>query len=413
MKRLFNLFRSTFFLYGAQIASLLLGWGVARLNVTYLSVDEYGQFNFFITIVNVSFIFFTLGLFEASSRLLAVSEKPTDSRRMISASLLSTLIAYVIFTLFLLFANPHFHLFFAVDISVLMNLFFPLAGIYLLYDFWQKILRGTGKIFQLSWFLVLPRVLYFLFLVLLVYFQQFGLSQSVLFNLVSFAVIFLLYLVWEPLDFSNIRESLTRLLREVRRYGLHMYGAELIQALLFHLDKLLIAYFLDAEQLAYYSLAFTITMPLTLFSNSLSTAHYRRFTREMVIDRKILLLNLLWVIISLVLLVFFGSWIVEFLFSEKYSYSTPVLIPLALAFGISGQSKIFSYYLAARGEGKIIRNISIAILAVNMAGYLILIPWMGIMGAAYCRIITFGVDLTLTFYKYRAVSKNRHDRNNR
>jgi O-antigen/teichoic acid export membrane protein len=168
---------------------------------------------------------------------------------------------------------------------------------------------------------------------------------------------------------------------------------------------LFIGYYLDAEQLAYYSLAFTITLPLSLFSTSLSTSLYKKFSQSKKIDIKVLFLNFLWVFFSFILLVLIGPWIIENLFSAEYQESTKVLIPLALAFGISGQSKTFTYYLIARGEGKMIRNASVILLVISLIINIFLIPLYGIMGAAYARIITFLVDFLLILGIY-----NRHQK---
>ena len=40
--------KPAFVLYFAQILNLLLGWGITKLNISYLTVGEFGQFSFFI-----------------------------------------------------------------------------------------------------------------------------------------------------------------------------------------------------------------------------------------------------------------------------------------------------------------------------------------------------------------------------
>jgi O-antigen/teichoic acid export membrane protein len=397
--------KRVFSLYLAQIFNLLLGWAITKLNVSYLSVEEFGQFNFFITVINSTFIFFTFGTLEASSRLLAILDARKTVQQILSVSLLFVLIIYGIFTGFIYITNPFIQSYFSINIFLLINLFFPISGVYLLYDFWQKVLRGKGQIYALAWFLVLPRILYLLLLFMLIYIDKYTLQFSTFFSLISIMLIFLFYLSFEQLDFQQFRQSAGRLLKEVKTFGFQMYWAELIHVVLYHIDKLFIGYYLDAEQLAYYSLAFTITLPLSLFSTSLSTSLYKKFSQSKKIDIKVLFLNFLWVFFSFILLVLIGPWIIENLFSAEYQESTKVLIPLALAFGISGQSKTFTYYLIARGEGKMIRNASVILLVISLIINIFLIPLYGIMGAAYARIITFLVDFLLILGIY-----NRHQK---
>lgn len=398
--------RPAIVLYLAQIINLLLGWGITKLNISFLTIEEFGQYSFFITFINSTFILFTFGVFEASSRLLALSESRENTMNLLSTSLLLALFSYVIFSGFLLISRDLIRYYFSIDISFLLRLYFPLAGVFLLYDFWQKILRGAGKIIPLSWFLMTPRILYFVSLLALLYTHQFTLVNSTLFNLLSLAFVFLFYLSMERLSFKQLAVSFRSLFRELRKFGLHMYWAELIHSLLYHIDKLFIGYFLDAEQLAYYSLAFTITLPLSLFSTSLSTTLYKRFSKINNIDQRVLRINLVWVIISLILLVLLGPWIVTHLFSENYQNSIPLLLPLGIAFGISSQSKTFTFYLIAQGKGKAIRNIAFILLLGSLLLNGFFIPAWGILGAAYVRIITFFIDLVLVYAYYRQIQRN-------
>ena len=392
--------KRVFSLYLAQILNLLLGWIITKLNISYLTVSEFGQFNFFITVINSTFIFFTFGTFEATSRLLAITDEKKSAQQILSASLLFVLLIYAVFSVCFYFFNPVIESFFSVNIFLLVEMFFPLAGAYLLYDYWQKILRGTGKIYALSWFLVLPRLVYLLSLLMLAYLDKFTLQYSTLCNLISMLLIFFIYLGREKLDFGHIRQSVNHLFKEVRSFGFQMYWAELIHAVLYQLDKLFIGFFLDAERLAYFSLAFTLSLPLSLFSTALSTSLYRNFSKSDRIDRSVLIINLFWVLFSMLVLILAGPWLIEHLFSSQYGPSSRVLVPLAVAFGISGQSKTFTYYLIVKGEGKMIRNASVILLFISLTINMILIPIYGIMGAAVSRIITFLVDFFLILRIY-------------
>ena len=400
----FNI-KPAFTLYLAQIVNLVLSWGITKLNVSFLAVAEYGQFSFFITFINATFILFTFGAFEASSRLMAITASPEDSTKLRSVSLIMAMFSYTLFSVFLLLCRDIIGNIFTVDISLLLGLYFPLAGVFLFYDYWQKMLRGAGKIYLLSLFLMTPRVVYLLSLLVLVYVHTFTLIHSTLFNLLSFGVMLIIFISMERLNFRQLKVALNRLLREVKKFGFHMYWAELIQILLYHIDKLFIGFFLNAEQLAYYSLAFTITLPLSLFSTSLSTTLYKSFSQTVKIESKVIFINLIWVLLSLLILILLGPWIVIHLFSEYYQASVPLLLPLAIAFGFSAQSKTFTFYLIAQGEGKIIRNISFILLLGSLLLNVIFIPVWGIMGAAYVRLITFLIDFILVFIFYQRKQK--------
>ena len=111
-------------------------------------------------------------------------------------------------------------------------------------------------------------------------------------------------------------------------------------------------------------------------------------------------LEVLKLLFSLILLILLGPWIVIRLFSENYQASVSVLLPLAIAFGISAQSKTFTFFLMAQGEGKIIRNISFMLLVINLILNAVIIPYWGIMGAAVVRLITFMIDFIFVLIYY-------------
>ncbi len=397
--------KRTFSLYFVQVLNLFLAWVITKLNVTYLTIPEYGQYSFFITAINTIYIFFTFGLTESTSRLIALTEKEKNYRKILAASLLIAFFSYLIFSL--VFWSSHWFVdsVFNVPISSLISIFFPLAGVYIFFDLWQKILRGKGNISGLAWFLATPRICYIILLVLLIFFDQFFLETTTLFHLAAYVLIVILFIVLEKPDFRQIKSSFSNLGTEIRRFGVHIYWSEIVNVVLYQSDKLIIALFLSAEQLAFYTLAFVITGPLALFSTSLSTTLYRGFTREKYIGRKILSLNILWIVLTTIILILFRKWIVLILFSDKYVPSLEVFPILAVAFAFAGIGKLYTIYLTAQGNGKAVRNISVSIVTLNLISNFIIIPRFGIMGAAFVRLATYIFDLILLIYYY-----SRHKR---
>jgi len=397
----------TFVFYFAQLLNLFLGWVVAKLNVTHLTVAEYGQLSFFITVINIAYVFFTIGIFESASRQIAITESLGRYRQILAATIFFSLISYLVFTTLFGLSHPILDSVFEVKIGNLVKILFPLAGVYLFSNMWQLVLRGAGKIHRLSVFMVGPRVVYVLALILLILFRQFSLFSTALFNLISIAVFVTLFAFTEKPDFSALFESVRKLWEEVRTFGVHLYWSELIKVFLYHTDKLLISFFIDAENLAYYALAYTITFPLSFFSTALSVTYYKKFSVSPKLDRRIILLNILWISVSVIIFIVLRRWIILTLFSEKYLTSLTVFPILAIAFGFAGLSKLFSFYLTARGAGREIRNISVSILIVHLSLNFIFIPIWGIIGAAVASLLTYIIDFLLSVYYYQRFQKAR------
>ena len=399
--RLSGTIKQTFYLYLAQIVNLFLGWVVTRLNITHLSVSEYGQLSFFITAVNVSYVFFTLGIFESASRLMALEKSEREYRRLLAATLVLTAGVYGAFALFFRVSAPLFRHYFQVPIHALMISLFPLAGAYLLNNAVQMSLRGAGRIGKLSVYTFTPRLFYAVVLGILVVLNRFTLKASAGFNLGSILLISLIFVGWESPDFRGWRESLRRLLREIKRFGIHIFWSEIIRVFLYHTDKLMISFFLSSEQLAFYALAYTVTFPLSFFSTALSTSSYKNFSTAERISPRLLWVNLVWIVGTVSVFILLRKLIILRLFSPHYAPSLQVFPILAIAFGVAGLTRLFSYFLTARGEGIAIRNISVMVLAVHLLLNATFIPWLGIRGAAWAAFITYLVDLLLCLYYYR------------
>ena len=87
--------------------------------------------------------------------------------------------------------------------------------------------------------------------------------------------------------------------------------------------------------------------------------------------------------------------------------SLQVFVILAIAFGIGGISKIFTYFLMAKGAGRIIKNVAIITLSINLILNIILIPRYGILGSAIARFTSHFFDLVfLIFFYYKNLSNN-------
>jgi O-antigen/teichoic acid export membrane protein len=267
-------------------------------------------------------------------------------------------------------------------------------------------LRGTGQIKSLSILTVLPRIFYLVLLAIIVFIDRFSLTWS----LDMFFMGFGLSLIWctiiiQP-SFKSMRQSVVRLWHDLKLYGIHLYLSNIWNELLFHGDKFIISLFLPAQSLAYYYLAYALTFPLSHFSTALSTTMFNRFALQRRIDSRVLRVNMLFVLSSVGVFIVLRRFIIINLFSPDYLPTVAVMLPLALAFGFSSVSKPFTLFLVARGEGKVVRNISIVIPILNIILGLIIIPHFGIMGAAWTQVLVYCCDLLLYFLAYRKFIAN-------
>jgi O-antigen/teichoic acid export membrane protein len=146
-----------------------------------------------------------------------------------------------------------------IKTGFLLRLFWPLTFVLLVQNMLQIVLRGMGRIRLLSVYFFIGRLFYLLMLGLLWYFNRFNLNNVSLSYLSSIGLAVLLFSFLPGPSFRHLRKHIQTLWREVAEYGRHLYTANLLTAFFYHSDKLLLAYFLDARQLGYYALAFTLS----------------------------------------------------------------------------------------------------------------------------------------------------------
>jgi O-antigen/teichoic acid export membrane protein len=396
----------TFLFYGSLIVTIFLGWVVAKLNTSYLSVSDYGKYSFFIILIFFSRVFFTFGISESSSRLIAI-HKVDDIRRKLTGIGLSWVLLFVIpYSLVLYSMPPLFDSLFQVKIGEISQRFSYLAGLILIHAFFNLSLRGYGKIKLLAFNTIAPRAVYIILLILLINYNSFTLINTLSMLFYGFAFSLILVLLTLKPKFQDFRKKSKQLWAEVKSYGIHIYISNIWHEILFHGDKFVISYYLDDNAMAYYALGYMITFPLSHFSTSLSTTLFNKFISQNKIRGRDLKVNILFVAVSVSIIIFFRRFIIVYLFSEKYLQTIDVILPLALAFGLAGLSKPLTMFLMVHGHGKIVRNISVTVPLIQLALNIAIVPVFGIIGAAWIATFIYGLDLFLVYFFYNKIIRS-------
>jgi len=396
---------NTLIYFAAMILNIFLGWILARLNTHYLEVAVYGQFAFFLTIVIFGRSIFDFGVFEASSRLMAVEKNSEERSNLLGSSLLWAILFALLAVFTLFFLGEIVDNIFEVKVGLLCKKYAYVVGLYVLVAHLYKILRGSGHIITLALISVIPRVAYVLLLILIISFAEFTLQTTL--QMMFYGIIITLIGVWIYLkpSFGAVAKQSKRIKEEVKSYGRHLYVSTVWAEILIHADKFIISYFLDSQALAFYALAVTLAIPLSHFSTSLATSLFNRFASVNIISPKIIRANLLFVSITVIIFIVLREPLINYLFSQQYGQTAELLLPLALAFGFSGLSKPYIMFLMASKHGKTVRNISILIPLIQIGCSILVIPIYGISGVAWITLFVYALDLILFVIAYQRLVK--------
>jgi O-antigen/teichoic acid export membrane protein len=88
-------------------------------------------------------------------------------------------------------------------------------------------------------------------------------------------------------------------------------------------------------------------------------------------------------------------------FGARYADAKVVVIPLVVAAGLYSVSRVCLGLLIARGYSGLVSTSEIVGFAASFAGYLLLIPPLGMLGAAYGSLIGYGSSMTFALVATR------------
>jgi len=390
----------TLVFYCSLILNILLGWLLAKLNTQFLTVSDYGKYSFFLIAVYFSRIFFSFGVSESSSRLIAVNDSDSEQKNLIGVGLIWILFFIVPYGFFFFLSPDLFDHFFQVNIGAINKYFSFAVGLILIHAYLNLALRGHGRIILLSFNTIAPRTFYIILLIIIINYNTFTLTHTLEMFFIGLMFSILLVVIIVKPNFQDFKSKSQKLWTEIKSYGIHLYISNIWHEILFHSDKFIISYYLDDKAMAYYALGYMITYPLSHFSTSLSTTLFNKFISQKKIRSRDLKVNSIYVFVTVSVIILLRKIIIIHLFSEKYLATIDLILPLAIAFGLSGLSKPFNMFLMAHGYGQVVRNISILVSSLHIVLNIVFVPKFGITGAAWIATLIYGLDLLLFYLFY-------------
>jgi stage V sporulation protein B len=393
--------KQTVLLFLAQVVNVLFGIAVTSINARGLSVEEYGVFSFALVVIIFIAWFFDFGLFSAGSRLVALAKEKTEEREIVGTLLVLCLGLGIGFSIVLLVLSFFVDSIFQSNIGGLLLSLSPLVVVFPFQTLFVAVLRGGNEIGKLATYTVLPRLFYLAGLLIVVKTSALTLAVTLVLNVATLILATVIVgIVAQPI-FTGWKQHVSRILVETRQYGLHIYSGTIVDNLTYGSDKILISYFIGTVAVGFYSVAQTLTMPISLMSRSLATSVFKEFTTYERIPMKLTVANFLWLAVAGVALVFLGEFLLKEIFTSKY-LDALVLVPyLTIAAVLIGLNQLYHGFLMAHRRGQYVRNMSIASSSLNVIGNVVLIYRFGAIGAAVSAILTYALNYVMNLYYYR------------
>ncbi len=389
-------------LYVSTALGLVIGVLSSVINTRSLSPELYGNVRYVQNLIAFVSSFLLVGFFVSGSRLLALSKDEEYSRRIRGIMCVILAITVGIVMLVMVGMSIYTGLFDAG--SGMLSLYLiaiPFCGNVLMLNYVNTTAQGDNHIGRISAARLLPSFLY----VIVAYFvfKYIGATSELMllmFNGFSVLVLLIVIISTRP-SFKNLKESFAILNAENKRYGFNVYLGSLADNATGYLAGITLGMFCENNaEVGFYTLAFTLSTPLSMLPSIIGTTYFKRFASEDRISRKVLLGSIGLCVGSLLLFILLIKYVVLFLYNESYYCVAAYASWLALRSCLQGLGDMLNRFLGAHGLGKQLRNGAFACGAVVLIGSFVLVYFFKINGAIITKILGSVVYLFMMGYYY-------------
>jgi len=391
-----------------QLAVFLIGLGNNVIISRLLGPETLGIFAIIIVIVEIVFRIVNPGL--DTSAIYFISSKRFEFKEYISTYLINSIVIIVlgIFIIFILNQVGSVTLFSEVIIFNFISDFFTVIIFYfaafLIYEFGVKIPLGLEKYNEYNKIQLLKPIVLFILLIISALMFTLQLDSVIVLVGISFLIPALMYwrlalpikLVWhkEPAEKSF-------------RFGIKIMLSNLLQYLNYRTDILLIGFFLSGTEVGWYYVSVLIAERLLFLTQATSTILFpSASSSEAQREKTPILSRLNFSVVFAGSLVIGASayWLVPLLFSAEYGNSVLPLVVILPGIISLSVSKILSADFISRGLPQYSFYVSLLNFCLNITFNLILIPKLGITGAAISSSLSYSAALILQAYYYKKIT---------
>ena len=389
--------------FGTQIVLITLGMATGIITARVLGPHLKGQAALLTMITELLFMVCSLGLGSAFAYFVAKKQFPY--RHILTLALASAI-------LFGAGGAAIFYLSWPIHSSVWAGLpphlvfFAVLLGIICIYiNYLTRILVGFGRIYLMNFAGFIRSFSTFLGVVLLLLIWNYGLGGlMVVFWAAALSQLFVLLYGLRKNLFPAIFFG-GGLFRASFSYGIKSHALLLINFLNYRIDLLLLGHYTDAASVGFYSLAVSMAELMWMVPNSAVAPLFSSVASSDSDDRSLLtLLTVRWTLIILVFLaiggVVAGQPFLALLYGVDFLPSYAPFLWLLPGVCLLPIFKLLIIDLAARGYPGYGTATSAVALVVNISFNVLLIPQMGMSGAALATSISYSIMsfLSLVFF---------------
>ena len=383
-------------LYGTTALSVLIGVLNSVINTRSLIPEQYGDVRYVQNMISFISSLLLVGFFTSGSRLLALSKSELYSKGIRGAMVIILGITVLIITASMLFFYVFSIIKCQTNMSSLWLCSIAVCSGVLMSNYINTTAQGDNHIGRISIARLLPPLLYSM-LAWLIY-SNFGATPCLmllLYNGLSVIILSFIIATTKP-SFHNLRFFFKELFKENKTYGFNIYIGSLVGVSTGYIAGITLGLFCDNNaSVGFYTLALTISTPLSMLPTIIGTTFYKRFATENCISKKVLISSFGLTAFSCLLFIAFIHIVVNLLYDESYRLVSIYAKWLAVGNSLHGLGDMINRFLGAHGQGRQIRNSAIGCgLTKTIGSFLFVYLWQ-IEGAVFSTIL--GSTIYFTF----------------
>jgi len=365
----------------------------------WIGAEELGLYRMAITIYGIIILLAAIGIPSAIIKYVAEFRDNKDKiNELVSCSIITVLFSGIVFSaLFFSLSGTIAGAFKMSRLQELIKILSPVFLFALINSTLLGLLNGYREMKKYATVIIVRSVLTIVITAILVYYN-FGAKGAVT-GLVLSEILSCFFLIWISRNyFKLVFNNFFPTVGGLSKFGVQILGADAINTLNKQLDIILIGLFLLPSDVGYYAAAVSLSRFFWLIPSSIQKITYPATSEywskqnhtalNNMINKSIKYSSLILVFIGLGVF-FFGNYIMVSLFREDFTISfVPLQILLIGTVIRGGIAQPIGASLTGIGRADLIFKLTAFMLIINVLFDLLLIPRIGIIGAAIATSIS-------------------------
>lgn len=392
----------------ASIIGMILGFVLSIILGRYFGAKNLGIYNMVSIIYSFAVIFSGIGI--SSSIIKFAAETKNDRGKfniIVSSGIITSLFLGIGFSVLFYFTSDIFEGIFKMQgLSGLLKILSPVFPFSLISLVLFGMLNGIREMKKSGIAAIVQSVSMIVVSLFLLY-RGFGISGLVIGTVLS-SVVSCIYLIWITRHYFELElKGYVQTTKKMLLFGTQIFGANLLNAINYQADMIIVGYFLTATDLGYYGVAVALSKFFWILPQAIqkitypATSEYLKMKNytalQIMIDKSMKYTACILSPIALGI-GFFGEKIITGLYRMDFNFSVLPLLILVIGTVIYGV--IISIGSTITGAGRPDLGLKAIIISTtsNIVLNVLLIPSFGIIGAAIATTVTYVAYSLVTIY---------------